>query len=137
MIKRLICCACMLSMVLSTFAQLNTAVADIQPDAEFDNVHVKKIHTDGVSTTFVIWVIDGVKSHKHEAHTEQLYVLEGGGEMKVDDLQFVIKPGQWVLIPMGSWHSVKVTSGVPLKVLSFQAPEFQGKDRIWQEELKE
>ena len=63
-------------------------------------------------------------------HTEQVYVLEGGGSMTLGDSTFSIKAGDLILIPMGTPHSVITTTDVPLKVVSIQSPKFDG-DRIW------
>jgi len=38
--------------------------------------------------------------------------------------------GGSIFIPQNTWHYVKVTSAEPLKVLSIQAPNFDGKDRV-------
>lgn len=117
----------------TVFAQ--ESLNDIQPDdPAYENVHVKKIAGDERSTTFVIWVKQGVKSHYHADHTEQLVVLDGKGTMTIGDKNFEIKRGDFINIPKGAHHSVVVKSKKPLKVLSIQAPEFLGKDRIWVED---
>ena len=104
----------------------------IEPDSlTFENIFVKKIASDAHSSTFVIWVKQGVKNHYHARHTEQLVVLEGTGMMTLGDQVMRIKKGDFIRIPMGTHHAVEVTSEVPLKVLSIQAPEFHGKDRVW------
>jgi len=107
---------------------------DINPQADYDNVHVKKIHSDDRSTTFLIWVKEKVKPHKHEAHTEVIVVLKGKGMMTVGDQTKNIRKGDLVIVPQGTVHSVITTSRKPLKVVSIQSPVFLGKDRIWIEE---
>ena len=42
--------------------------------------------------------------------------------------------GDFVFIPKNTPHSVNVISKVPLKVISVQAPFFDGKDRVLLEE---
>ena len=41
-----------------------------------------------------------------------------------------IKAGDIIFIPANTFHEVKVTSEKPLKVISIQAPEFDGTDRV-------
>ena len=36
-----------------------------------------------------------------------------------------------ITIPKNTWHYAKTTSKEPLKVISIQAPNFDGKDRIF------
>ena len=54
--------------------------------------------------------------------------------MFLDEKEFVVRKGDFVFIPKNTPHSVKVISNVPLKVLSVQAPFFDGKDRVLLEE---
>ncbi len=97
----------------------------------YANVYVKTIHSDSLSSTYAIWVKQGVRSHMHERHTEVITVLQGKAEMVVGDEKQTIKKGDVVIIPMGTAHSVVTTSRKPLLVISIQAPQFLGKDRIW------
>lgn len=106
---------------------------EVQPDTTFENIHVQKVSTDDNASTFIIWVNQGVKAHYHAKHTENLVVIEGTGEMTINDKTYNIGPGDYIYLPEGTIHSVKVTSDVPLKVISIQAPAFLGKDRIFVE----
>jgi len=94
------------------------------------NIYVHKLATDSNSTDFLIIIKDYVPLHIHAKHTETIFVLEGKGEFQKGERKFVIEPGDYLRIPPGIPHSVKVTSLNPLKVLSIQAPEFFGLDRI-------
>lgn len=106
------------------------SLQDIQPSAEYDNIHVVKLHSDPLVSSFVIWVKKEVKLHKHADHSEHVLILEGAGSMTLGDEELTLKEGLMIYIPKGTHHSVQVTSKEPLKVLSIQAPEFTGKDRI-------
>jgi mannose-6-phosphate isomerase-like protein (cupin superfamily) len=50
--------------------------------------------------------------------------------MKLGNATFKISEGDVIFIPLNTFHSVKSTGKVPLKVLSIQSPEFDGSDRI-------
>lgn len=121
-----------------------TLINDVRPDtwqsldtvkapAVYDNIYSRKLYGDSLVTSFVIFVKKEVREHKHEFHAEHVMVLEGEATMQIDTRSFTIRTGDLVFIPRNSWHQVKVTSKTPLKVVSLQAPAFDGKDRIFKE----
>jgi mannose-6-phosphate isomerase-like protein (cupin superfamily) len=97
--------------------------------ADWQNVAVEKIADDTLSTTFLIWVREGVKKHFHQTHTEHVSVIEGTGEMTLGDSTFIVKPGDFLLIPKGTPHAVTAIS--PMKVLSIQTPRWISEDRTF------
>tara|TARA_Y100001934_G_C12016369_1_gene614649 strand:+ start:175 stop:573 length:399 start_codon:yes stop_codon:yes gene_type:complete len=114
-------------------AQQKVNVINKQPEKDFENIHVVKLNTDSLASSFLIWVKKSVKAHKHEKHTENLYVISGKAIMRVGEEEFEIAAGDYFQIPMNTVHAVKVISEEPLKVISVQAPEFVGKDRVFVE----
>lgn len=115
------------------FQQLNS----ITPTDNFENTYVKKVAEDSLQSSFIIWIKKDVKEHFHADHSESIYVLEGEGMMSLGDDLFLIKTGDYVFIPKGTPHSVtQVMGDLPLKVLSIQAPIFDGSDRIFVQELE-
>jgi len=114
-------------------AQQYVELDKIEPGVEFDNIHVHKLDTDKNKSAVIIWIKKGVKAHIHEYHSETLVVLEGTGTMYVGDSSYSIKGGDYISVPENTVHSVTVTSEIPLKVISIQAPEFVGKDRVFVE----
>jgi len=125
----------LISVLLSglAFSQELTNLKAIQPHKEYENILVKKLDTDNNSTSFVIWIKKGVKSHKHETHSEIISVIEGKGVMTINKKSFDIKSGDYFRIPENTFHSLKVNSTKPMKVLSIQSPEFLGKDRVFEQ----
>jgi len=119
--------------VLNGKAQYSINTDSIGSKTVSDNVYNRTLFQDSLATSFVIVIKQGVKAHKHMAHAEHVAVLAGSGSMKVGDKQFEIKKGDVIYIPKNTVHSVKTTGKVPLKVLSLQAPAFDGKDRIFTE----
>lgn len=103
---------------------------EISPPTDYENIHVMKMCSDEDISSFIIWIKKEVKLHHHEKHTENVYILEGEGDMKLGDNTLKIKKGDWIFIPRKTNHSVIVTSETPMKVLSLQAPEFNGEDRV-------
>ena len=111
--------------------KIHLNISSIHPPKTYDNIYVKQLSTDKHTSNFVIFVKQGVKAHVHKTHSETVYVLEGEGEMRLGDKQIKVKPGDFIFIPENTVHSVKVISKTPMKVLSNQAPEFLGKDRVF------
>jgi mannose-6-phosphate isomerase-like protein (cupin superfamily) len=99
------------------------------PD-EVENIHVVKLSSDKNATDLVVFVKKHVPAHLHVNHSETVYVIEGTGVFTMGSEKINIGPGHYVKIPQGVVHSVVTTSKIPLKVLSVQAPEFFGKDRV-------
>ena len=99
-----------------------------------DNIYNKALFSDSLSSSFCIVIKKEVKPHKHQYHSEQVLILEGEGLMKMDGKTFSVKANDLIFIPKNTVHSVKSTGKVPLKVLSVQAPFFNGSDRVFVEE---
>lgn len=96
-----------------------------------DNIYNKSLFGDSLANSFVIVIKKEVRLHKHLQHSEHVVVLEGAGQMQLGDKHLEIKKGDVVFIPKNTIHAVKSTGKVPLKVLSVQSPNFDGKDRVF------
>ncbi len=115
-------------------AQSIKAFKEYQANASaYENIKVIPVHSDEEASSFIIFVKEGVKLHKHVEHTEHVSVLAGKGEMTLGDETKIVKKGDFIVIPKGVPHSVKVLSKKPMKVLSVQSPKFEGKDRVFLE----
>ena len=116
----------------SVYVAQTNDVEDLTPDStDYDNLYIKKLSSDSLSTSFAIWIKLKVKLHKHDFHTEHVYVLEGSGDFTLGNTTQPIKKGDLITIPKNTWHGVDVTSKTPLKVVSIQSPEFKGIDRVF------
>lgn len=89
------------------------------------------LHSDSSCTSFLICIDKGVRPHLHRTHTEHVFVIDGTAEMTLGDSTRTVKPGDVILIPPGTPHGAIVTSDKPLRVISVQAPFFDGTDRVW------
>lgn len=98
-----------------------------------DNIYNRALFSDSLSSSFCIVIKKEVKAHKHLQHSEQVMILEGEGLMVLGDKTFTVKKGDLIFIPKNTIHSVKNSGKIPLKVLSVQAPYFDGKDRVFVE----
>jgi mannose-6-phosphate isomerase-like protein (cupin superfamily) len=118
----------LLSIPLLGQAQINLESFSIG-DTTGKNIISKALYSDSLSSSFLIIVRKEVKLHRHEFHSEQVYILEGKGKMRVGEKVYNISPGSLIFIPKGIPHSLVVTSS-PVKAISVQSPMFVGKDRI-------
>jgi mannose-6-phosphate isomerase-like protein (cupin superfamily) len=109
------------------------ALDTIKAPGVYENLYNRALFSDSLSSSFAIFIKHEVKEHKHEKHSENIVVLDGEAVMKMDGKSFKIKKGDLIFVPKNTWHYVKVTSKTPLKVVSIQSPNFDGKDRIFKE----
>ncbi|MCI5055755.1 MAG: cupin domain-containing protein [Flavobacteriales bacterium] len=123
----------MLFMSVISMSQEIHNLIEYQPEEPSKNINVKKMYSDSLVTSFLIWVKESVRAHKHIEHTETLYVLEGEGKMIIGGSEVSIQPGDFFTIPKNTEHSLSVTSNEAVKVISVQTPVFNGKDRIFTE----
>ena len=106
---------------------------DIQPSKSFENIHVVPLESNEHASEFIVFIKQKVKAHYHKKHTEMVYVISGEADFTLDNITTSVKAGDFMRILPGQIHSVKVTSKEALKVLSIQAPQFDGKDRVFVE----
>jgi mannose-6-phosphate isomerase-like protein (cupin superfamily) len=92
---------------------------------------VKLLNHDSLGSTYLIVIWKEVPLHYHKDHFEQVYVLSGKGKMRLGKEELKVKKGTLIIIPKGTPHALKVTSRRPVRVISFQAPFFDGEDRIF------
>ena len=127
--KHFVACMLFILICLHGHSQSHSELKTMLPKAEFENILVRPISSDSLSSSFLIWIKDKVKAHRHITHTEQVYVLEGAGMMHLGDSTYRVSSGSFINIPKNTVHSVTVTSHLPMKVLSIQSPLFTGIDR--------
>lgn len=115
------------------FSQNFQSLDTIKAPASYENIYNRPVYSDSLASSFVIFIKKEVKAHKHILHTEHVTILEGEAEMTLGDKKFTVKKGDIIFIPKNTFHSLKTTSQIPVKVLSIQAPRFDGTDRVMAE----
>lgn len=126
-----------ITLLLSTIvgvAQEKQSLETIEPEVAYENIHVEPIYENEYASYYVIWIKQNVKSHKHIEHTESITVIEGTAIMMIGEKQLEIKKGDFFIIPKDTFHSLIVTSEIPVKVLSVQMPKFNKEDRVFEED---
>ena len=133
--KKYLTIACLILAGSSLFAQTTKeSILTLQPPQDFKNIQIMKLAEDSLSTANLIWIKKEVQAHKHVTHSENIYILEGEGTLRIDGKSYPFKAGDYFFIPKNTPHSVKVKEGSPVKLLSVQSPHFDGKDRELVEE---
>jgi mannose-6-phosphate isomerase-like protein (cupin superfamily) len=95
-----------------------------------DQNYVQALYSDSLSSSFLIVIPKEVKAHYHAHHTEQIVVISGEADLILGSQVIHIKAGDVIFIPKNTQHSLTVTSLQPLRVVSIQAPIFDGTDRV-------
>jgi len=68
--------------------------------------------------------------HFHKLSEEFYFILEGAGEMRVDAESRPVGPGDAVLIPPGSWHTIHATAA--LRFICCCAPPYSHEDTYFE-----
>ena len=64
--------------------------------------------------------------HHHKLAEEFYFILEGTGEMEIDEETRMVGPGDAILIPPGAWHTI--TAQAELRFLCCCAPPYAHED---------
>jgi mannose-6-phosphate isomerase-like protein (cupin superfamily) len=62
-----------------------------------------------IQTVNYAWLEAGesFEAHKHDDCEEIFFIIEGGGEFKVDNNKFIVGPNDCIIIEKGEVHSLK------------------------------
>lgn len=82
------------------------SLAALEPFVTKDGSTIRELHRSDAQTLAEASLTVGQRTQRHHhRRTEEIYfVLEGRGELEVDDDRAEIGPGDGVLIPPGAWH---------------------------------
>ncbi len=114
--------------VMKGYAQTNLTFRPT--NKKMENITIEKLGGDSLSTAFHIQIVDEVQKHYHAFHSEHVYIIEGEGWFYLGQDSSLVRQGDYLFIPKGEHHAVKVTSKGPMRALSVQSPEFLGNDRV-------
>ncbi len=117
--------------ITSVRAQRILDISELRCAESEGAVHVTPLFSDTACSSFLICVDKEVRAHLHRTHTEHVFVLDGEAIMRLGDSTRVVHAGETIIIPPGTPHAVKVNGSAPLRVISVQAPYFDGSDRVW------
>lgn len=69
-----------------------------------------------------------VGRHYHTETEELYYILDGAGEMTIDDETCEVSAGDCVLIPRGAVHTLRNTGGAAMRLLLVCGPAYSAAD---------
>lgn len=71
--------------------------------------------------------------HYHRRSEEFYFLLEGRGVIRIDDEERAVGPGDAILIPPGTWHTIRAdTAGTGLRFLCCCAPPYAHDDTYFE-----
>jgi mannose-6-phosphate isomerase-like protein (cupin superfamily) len=70
--------------------------------------------------------------HYHRATEEIYFVLKGSGRMEVDGDSRIVRPGDAVLIPPGTWHTLDNNGSSELRILCCCSPPYSHDDTFFE-----
>jgi mannose-6-phosphate isomerase-like protein (cupin superfamily) len=108
-----------------------SSIAGAEPFTTKDGSTIRELHHTFVQSLAEASLGAGAETRRHyHAVTEEIYfVLEGEGQMEVDDLHRRVGPGDAVLIPAGARH--QITAETPLRFLCCCAPAYSDDDTFF------
>ena len=68
--------------------------------------------------------------HYHAVSEELYYVIEGTGEMEIDNEHSAVGPGDAILIPPGAWHQI-TADATGLRFLCCCSPPYLHEDTLF------
>ena len=68
--------------------------------------------------------------HYHKIAEEFYFILEGAGEIELDGKHRRVRPGDAILIPPGTWHTIEAKE--PLRFLCCCAPPYSHEDTYFE-----
>lgn len=84
---------------------------EVHGDYDRSNAGIKFVHDD------VLEPGASIGEHRHEGDEEFYYILEGTGEMTLDDRTVSVQAGDFCFTRSGHRHSLRNTGAKPLRLL--------------------
>ena len=99
------------------------------PPAEGEAFRVLPVASGRDSSVSVVRARKALRPHYHEGREETVYVVRGGGTMRLGDKERPIRAGDLVHIPRGVVHGFVNGRRGDTVVVSVMSPPFDGIDR--------
>jgi mannose-6-phosphate isomerase-like protein (cupin superfamily) len=108
-----------------------SSLAGVKAFATKDGSTIRELHHTAEQSLAEASLPAGARTQRHyHAVTEEIYFLvEGAGEMEVDDVHQRVGPGDAVLIPAGARH--QITAETALRFLCCCAPPYSDEDTFF------
>ncbi len=108
------------------------ALAAAEPFTTKDGSAIRELHHTAAQSLAEATLLAGqvTECHYHRETEEIYFILEGRGEMTLDDDRREVGPGDAVLIPPGAWHEIGALE--PLRFLCCCAPPYSHDDTYFE-----
>ena len=90
----------------------------IKAPKEYNNMHMEVIGDYDDAKMVIAWVKDGEPNHLHTEYTESFLIVEGACTATINGVTSDFTVGDYASFPINQFHSYKVTSKIPMKVIA-------------------
>jgi mannose-6-phosphate isomerase-like protein (cupin superfamily) len=99
-----------------------------------DGSTIRELHRTGVQSLAeaTLEPDEATQRHYHRVAEEIYFVLKGSGRLEVDGESRMIRPGDAILIPAGSWHTLENNGTSELRILCACAPPYAHEDTFFE-----
>jgi len=102
-----------------------------QENDKKDNVYGKvRLFYDSLASSHLLSIPTETKMHYHAEHSEHLLLVSGQGMVLIKYKTHNLQANDLLFVPKGVPHKIINTGKGPLKILSIQAPFYDGTDKI-------
>lgn len=114
--------------ILQTYARVSPYIT--KDGSEIRELMHPKVHGNAAQSLAEATVFPGTRTELHRHHkTEEIYHITAGvGRMTLGDQDFVVEPGDTVLISPGTSHCIEALSDIPLRLLCCCSPAYDHAD---------
>lgn len=82
-----------------------------------ENAVAKIIGYTPTGTTAIVWLRNYMPSEIHTSESERFLIVEGSCDINFNDTTYSLKAGDYLEIPLHVYHTIKVTSSIPCKLI--------------------
>ncbi len=82
-----------------------------------ENAFAKIIGYTPTGTTAIVWLLNYMPSEIHTNESERFLIVEGSCDINFNDTTYSLNPGDYLEIPLHVYHTIKVTSEIPCKLI--------------------
>src|SRR4029077_1396129 len=104
-----------------------------EPFTTKDGSTIRELHHTSAQSVAEAALEPGQATQRHyHASSEEIYfVLKGSGELEVDGESRTVRPGDAILIPPGTWHTVENDGTSELLILCMCSPPYSHDDTFF------
>lgn len=107
--------------------KINLEEINMQPHPKFEGVKIGYVSTRERHPELSIIILEvdpgiQIPIHTHEREIDSIFVLQGEGEMFLNNEWFQVKKGDIIVVGTNELHGLKSKGNIPLKTYVIHAP---------------